>query len=233
MTTGAAELILFARQPVAGEVKTRLQPEYSPEQAASIAQYLIETSVANAISHWRGPVSIYASPSITHPVFQDLAERYQIALYKQNGADLGMRMYAAITDGIERHGSAAVMGCDIPHCPPSVFKDAFSLLSSKHEVLGPTNDGGYYFIGMAEPHVELFTDIEWGADRVLPDTLGCAESLGLNFVLLETLQDIDTAADIAEVAENYPGLRQFLNEGATTTAATAGGTTKTVVGSSD
>ncbi|GMQ91523.1 MAG: TIGR04282 family arsenosugar biosynthesis glycosyltransferase [Gammaproteobacteria bacterium] len=229
MSMVTPELILFARQPVAGEVKTRLQPQYTPEQAASIAQYLIETSVVNAVNHWAGPVSIYATPDITHPIFHRLAAQYGLKLYRQNGNDLGLRMHAAIKEGIKRHGAAAVMGCDIPHCPQSVFESAFDLMANKHAVLGPTRDGGYYFVGLAEPYAELFTAIEWGTDKVLPDTLSRAASLEIDIVLLSTLQDIDTASDMLGVARIFPGLAQFLDQGATATAATAGGATETMV----
>lgn len=233
MSIVTPELILFAKQPIAGEVKTRLQPQYTPEQAADIAQYFIEASVVNAVNHWAGPVSIYTSPDISHPIFRSLAEQYGLKLYSQKGNGLGLRMHAAIEDGIKRHGAAAVMGCDLPHCPQSIFENAFGLMSNKHVVLGPTRDGGYYFVGMAESCVELFTDITWGTDKVLADTLSRAASLEIDIVLLPTLQDIDTATDMLEVARVFPGLAQFLDQGATATATTAGGTTKTMVTDSD
>lgn len=209
MSMVTPELILFAKQPVAGEVKTRLQPQYTPEQAANIAQYLIETSAVNAVNYWAGPVSIYASPDITHPIFRRLAEQYGLKLYRQKGKDLGLRMHAAIKEGIKRHGAAAVMGCDIPHCPQSVLENAFSLMANKHAVLGPTNDGGYYFVGMAEPHVELFTDIEWGTTKVLSTILERSTQLGLDMHLLSMLRDLDTPEDISIVARNFPALRNF------------------------
>ena len=233
MSTVIPELILFAKQPVAGEVKTRLQPQYTPEQAANIAQYFIEASVVNAVNHWAGPVSIYASPDTSHPIFSKLAAQYDLKLYSQKGNDLGLRMYAAMEDGIKRHGAAAVMGCDLPHCPQSVFENAFSLMSNKQAVLGPTRDGGYYFLGLTELHAALFSAIEWGTDKVLADTLSRTASLDIDIVLLPTLQDIDTATDLLEVARIFPGLAQFLDQGTAATAATAGGTTKTMVADSD
>lgn len=233
MSMVTPELILFAKQPVAGEVKTRMQPQYSLEQAANIAQYFIEASVANAVIHWAGPVSIYASPDTSHPIFSKLAMQYDLKLYSQQGNDLGLRMHAAIEDGIKRHGAAAVMGCDLPHCPQSVFENAFSLMSNKQAVLGPTRDGGYYFLGLTESHAALFTAIEWGTDKVLADTLSRAASLQIDIALLLTMQDIDTATELLEVARIFPDLAQFLDQGATATAAAASGTTKTMVTDSD
>jgi rSAM/selenodomain-associated transferase 1 len=210
MSMVTPELILFAKRPVAGEVKTRLQPQYTPEQAANIAQYFIEASVVNAVNHWAGPVAIYASHDISHPIFRRLAAQYGLKLYRQQGYDLGLRMHAAIEDGIKRHGAAAVMGCDLPHCPQSVFENAYSLMSKKHAVLGPTNDGGYYFLGLAEPHVELFTDIEWGTTKVLSTILERSTQLGLDVQLLSMLRDLDTSEDISIVARDFPALENFL-----------------------
>jgi hypothetical protein len=204
------ELILFARQPIAGQVKTRLQPEYSPERAAEIAAFLIRATVELAVSAWPGDVALHAWPDVDHPLFQELAREFHIRLAPQIGRDLGARMLSALREGVERNGCAAIMGCDVPHCGWDVLDQANDWLARGKNVLGPTEDGGYYFIGLQEAWSELFTDMPWGSNKVLEITLARAEKLGMEFDLLKRLRDIDTADDLWLVAQKYEPLKQFL-----------------------
>jgi len=204
------ELILFARKPVPGEVKTRLQADYGPERAAEIAAFLIRATVELAVSAWPSRVSLYASPDPDHPLFHALALEFDIRLARQAEGDLGAGMLAALRDGIERGGSAAIMGCDVPHAGWDVIDQANEWLARGRNVLGPTEDGGYFFIGLQEARPELFEDMPWGGNEVLAATLSRAEKLGMEFDLLPKQRDIDTAGDLWLVAQKYEPLRKFL-----------------------
>ncbi|MBI3569852.1 MAG: TIGR04282 family arsenosugar biosynthesis glycosyltransferase [Gammaproteobacteria bacterium] len=204
------ELILFARQPVPGQVKTRLLPQYTPEQAAEIAAFLIRATVELAVSAWPGDVMLYVWPGTDHPLFRQLAREFHVHLAPQAEGDLGVKMLDALRQGIARQGAAAVMGCDVPHCGWDVLDQANDWLARGRNVLGPTDDGGYYFIGLQEARSELFGEMPWGSDRVLDLTLARAEKPGMEFDLLKTLRDVDTAADLWLVAQQYEPLRRFL-----------------------
>ena len=204
------ELILFAKQPLPGEVKTRLLPDYSPERAAEIAAFLIRATVELAASSWPGDVALHVWPDVDHPLFQELAREFHIRLVPQAGGDVGARMLSALRAGAERHGCAAVMGCDVPHCGWDVLDLANDLLARGKNVLGPTEDGGYYFIGLQEARPELFENMPWGGNQVLPMTLARAEAAGMEFDLLAQLRDIDTARDLWLIAQKYEPLKQFL-----------------------
>ncbi len=204
------ELILFARAPVVGQVKTRLQPDYSPERAAEIAGFMIRATVELAVSAWPVQVSLYVSPDFDHPLFRELAREFDIRLARQAEGDLGVRMLAALREGIERGGSAAIMGCDVPHAGWDTIDQANAWLARGKNVLGPTEDGGYYFIGLQEARPELFQDIAWGGNQVLEATLARAEQLGMEFDLLEKLRDVDTASDLWLIAQRYEPLKRFL-----------------------
>lgn len=204
------ELIIFARQPIPGQVKTRLQPDYTPEQAAEIAAFLIRATVEQAASAWPGAISLYASPDPEHPLLRALGEEFGLRLASQKGADLGARMLHALREGIAREGCAAIMGCDVPHCGWEAIDQANDWLARGRNVLGPAEDGGYYFIGLQQARPGLFEDMPWGSDRVLPTTLARAERLGMEFDLLKTLRDIDTANDLWLVAQKYEPLKKFL-----------------------
>src|ERR1051325_9380943 len=99
--------MLFAKQPIAGQVKTRLQGRYTPEEAAEIAAFLVAQTVELAVASWPGAIYLLCAPDIEHPLFRDLAGRFDIALTTQGEGDLGARMQRAIAYGTERHGTAA------------------------------------------------------------------------------------------------------------------------------
>ncbi len=203
-------LMIFAKQPIPGQVKTRLQPEYTPEQAAAIAALLIRETVELAVASWPSDVYLCGAPNADHPLFRELAEHHGVALLDQAPGDLGTRMQRALALGIERHGAAAVFGCDVPHCDWEILDDANAALAQRRNVLGPTEDGGYYLIGLTAPQPELFTEMTWGSPCVLASTLERAHAIGIEFTLLPTLHDIDTAADMWLVAQQHESLRRFL-----------------------
>src|SRR4029077_14715296 len=103
-------LMIFAKQPWPGQVKTRLQPEYTYEQAAEIAAFLIRETVELAVVSWPGVIYLCAAPDADHPLFQDLAP-LGVVLLEQGEGDLGARMHRALEFGVERHGAAAAFGC--------------------------------------------------------------------------------------------------------------------------
>lgn len=215
MSTGSVALhqpvlILFARAPVAGRAKTRLQPDYTAAEAAEIAAFLVHATVKQAVAAWPGEVRLYGTPDASHPLFQQLATTHGLALGVQHGDDLGTRMRNALDDGRRRGRGAAIMGCDVPHCRREVFAQASAWLAQGRNVLGPTEDGGYYFIGLTHDAPELFTGIPWGTAQVLPQTRTRAAALGIEFELLPVLRDIDIAADLRHAAREYAPLRRFL-----------------------
>lgn len=203
-------LIIFARQPVVGETKTRLQPDYPPEKSAEIATFMIRATVELAVSAWPGDVMLYAWPNVMHPLFQEIASEFKIGLAPQVGNDLGARMLDALRAVMKPRGGAAIIGCDVPQCGWDALDQANDWLARGRNVLGPTEDGGYYFIGLQEARPELFTGIPWGSGEVREMTLARADKLGLEFELLPTLRDVDTANDLWLVAQKYEPLKKFL-----------------------
>jgi rSAM/selenodomain-associated transferase 1 len=203
-------LMIFAKQPLPGQTKTRLLPDYTPEQAAAIAEVLIRETVGLAVSTWPGEIYLCGAPDTDHPLFAALARDFRLRLLDQRGADLGARMLEALRFGIERHGAAAVLGSDVPHCRWDVLDEANAHLAQGRSVLGPTEDGGYYLVGLQQPHEALFTRMAWGGPTVLNDTLARAAAIGLEFEMLSPLRDIDTAADLWLIGRTYEPLMRFL-----------------------
>ena len=204
------ELIIFAKQPLAGQVKTRLLPDYTPQEAADIAAFLVRATVELAVSSWPGETYLYGAPDAGHPLFENLAREFDLKLASQSEGDLGARMLAALRAGAARHHATAILGCDVPHCSWDILDQANDWLARGRNVLGPTEDGGYYFIGLNAPHAGLFQGIDWGTGQVLTQTLERAKQLDVEFEWLPRLRDVDTADDLWLASQKYAPLRAFV-----------------------
>lgn len=204
------DLLLFAKQPVPGEVKTRLERDYSRNQVVEIAKFLITATVQCAVGNWPSDVYLCGAPDCEHDLFRSLVEHFQLRLADQSVGDLGARMHAALQQGIKRRGAAAVIGCDVPHCPAEVIERAHEELAAGRNVIGLTEDGGYYLLGLQRAPAALFEGIDWGGSEVSSRTLARARALGIEFVALPTLRDIDTPEDLWIVAQGFEPLRRHL-----------------------
>ncbi len=196
---GAPVLILFAKCPVPGRVKTRLMPQLSAEQAAQVATQLIEQSVHLAVQAWPGPVWLLTWPNTDHELFRALSRDTRIQLGNQSPGNLGEKMHNAMGKFTEKETAAAIMGCDVPHCPLDTLRTAGDLLQQGLNVIGPSTDGGYYFIGLQQCRSKLFEGIKWGGDNVLQATLAAARGLNIEFNQLPALRDIDSFEDLTHV----------------------------------
>jgi len=203
-------LILFAKAPIPGRVKTRLMPDLTVQEAADVAAALIEHTVRLATTNWPGPVTLQAWPDTGHRVFQAVAARHGLSLAAQIAGDLGQKMNAALSAFTDRGAPAAVLGCDVPHCPGEVLRQAYDWLKQGQNVIGPSADGGYYLIGLQHTQPELFRDIPWGGDQVMYATLAMAEEHGLHFNRLPNLIDIDNFSDLEQAALQTPILRAWI-----------------------
>jgi rSAM/selenodomain-associated transferase 1 len=200
-------LIIFAKAPIAGQVKTRLCPPLMPDEAASLHGSFVldalERSKA-AIAKHRLPLDRYlaCAPSARHVFFQILEERHGVKLVDQAGEDLGARMAQACSTVFSLgYKNLLLTGTDVPSLPSETYRDALALLANHDLVLGPARDGGYYLIGMKRPAPELFTDIPWSTDRVLDLTRQKADRLGFKIGLLPAQRDIDTIDDLLALIE--------------------------------
>ncbi len=204
------DLILFAKQPLAGQVKTRLAQVCGAERAAEIAAVLIRETVALAADNWPGEVYLCGAPDARHPLFEHLAADLHVHLAAQGEGDLGERMFGSLRRGIERCGAAAVMGCDVPRCDAGTLEDAYETLARGGSVIGPAMDGGFYFIGLQRAEPALFSGVDWGGNLVLNETQARARAAGIEFHTLASLRDIDTWEDLICVARYYPVLQPMV-----------------------
>ncbi len=208
----SSALIIFAKAPIPGQVKTRLCPPLTPDEAASFHGSLVLDALErsrDAAKRARAKSGrlcldrfVACAPSARHVFFKIIEERHGVQLLDQIGDDLGARMDQACNAIFARgYQRVLVVGTDLPTLPASFYAQALSLLSDHDLVLGPALDGGYYLIGLRRPMPDLFVEISWSTDQVFALTLKKAEALGLKIGLLPAWRDVDTIDDLLALIE--------------------------------
>ncbi|MES0372580.1 MAG: TIGR04282 family arsenosugar biosynthesis glycosyltransferase [Mariprofundaceae bacterium] len=188
-------VIIMCKAPVPGFVKTRLCPDYSPEEAVEIHQAMARTVIERATRLF-SDVCI-ASDDVEHPFFNE----FSLNRTAQGDGNLGDRMsyllQKAFADGV---GSVLFLGTDSPHMTDLRLIKAIELLSDCDAVIGPVEDGGYDLIAMNSPCTELFKDIRWSSEDVSKETIQRAEASKIRMELLDTSFDLDTAESLKRAA---------------------------------
>ncbi len=211
---GLPVLVMMARRPEVGRVKTRLCPPLTPEQAVMLytafLHDLVELLRRIPAVH---PLIAY-TPDTAGDYFAALAP--DIARRPQRGIDLSARLATITTDLFDEGAPAIVIiGSDSPTLPGAYIEEAFAALTNGADlVLGPADDGGYYLVGLRRPIPTLFTNVVMSTPTVLHDTLVIAEQLGLRTTLLAPWYDVDTFADLERLyadPEPLPHTRPLLN----------------------
>jgi rSAM/selenodomain-associated transferase 1 len=199
-------LIIFAKAPIPGEVKTRLCPLLTPDEAATLHGSMILDMLERTGSRTqsRGSAAfdrfLGCAPSADHVFFKIMEERHHVRLLQQTGEDLGSRMREAFRTVFELgYQKVVLIGTDVPSLSTDLIHQGFDLLSSHNVVLGPALDGGYYLIGLQKLEGNLFTDIPWSTDRVCTSTQEKARTLQLSLGLLPLQRDLDTVEDVLAV----------------------------------
>jgi rSAM/selenodomain-associated transferase 1 len=199
--------VIFAKAPIPGQVKTRLCPPLTADEAATLhGSFVLDTleQTKAAVGKLKLPFDRYlaCSPSSTAVFFKIMEERQAVKLIDQVGEDLGARMKHAFETMFARgYHHVLIVGTDVPSLPLKHYQEALGLLDTHDLVLGPALDGGYYLIGLNKPTPALFENIPWSTDRVLSLTREKADSLGVRTAFLPAWRDIDTIDDLNTLIE--------------------------------
>ncbi|HJT22082.1 MAG TPA: TIGR04282 family arsenosugar biosynthesis glycosyltransferase [Nitrospira sp.] len=204
-TQGA--LVIFAKAPISGQVKTRLCPPLSPDEAATLHGSLVLDALERtkrAVMALKLPLDrhLACAPSSTLAFFKIMEARQDVSLIDQSGDDLGERMHRAFEAMFERgYKRVLIVGTDVPALPLDYYAQALALLDQHDVVFGPALDGGYYLVGLTRPAAGLFNDIPWSTDRVLSLSRERADDLGFKTALLPEWRDVDTIDDLRALIE--------------------------------
>ena len=207
-----SRIIVFAREPRLGEVKSRLASEIGEQEALAVYQAMLlrlgELLVGAEIAEW----DLWVTSNISHEKFLSICNRKNI--YLQNGQDLGVKMDCAIRQTLmdKNVENAILIGSDCPSLTKDYLEQALLALDSGSDVvLGPAEDGGYVLVGMRRPIAAVFKGIPWGSAEVMQRTLQALRANDLSYRLLDTLWDVDRPEDLSRLQLLEPPLNWKLD----------------------
>lgn len=196
-------IIIFAKAPLPGRVKTRLAPALGFEGAARLAVRMLEHTVDSALRATLGPVELCCAPDTHHVQFQRAGTAHGLHLAEQGDGDLGERMARAIERSLERFARVLLIGTDAPGLDAAVLQAAARALREHDAVFAPAADGGYVLVGLSRSAPQLFAGVEWSTPQVMQQTRERVAALGLSACELPTLHDVDEPADLLHVPPEW------------------------------
>jgi len=202
-------VLVVAKAPVAGRVKTRLAAAIGPDAAAALGRAMLLDTLDGCRLEMP-VVGVLSANDDDVELLADLAGP-GAPVVVQEGTGLGDALRTGVRHALARGGFALLVSSDVPGIPPGALSSAVeSLREGTDVVLGPCHDGGYWLLGVREQHPGLFDGIPWSTAAVLDVTLSRCSDLSLEARLLEPWRDVDTMDDVAALAdglETVPGRR--------------------------
>lgn len=200
-------MAIMAKESTPGLCKTRLTPPLTPAEAAAINTAFLQDISANiARAARQAPIQGYAAywPPGSEAFFEaTLAPGFRLYHPPEAGIGRALALTArALLDA--GHRSMCLVNSDSPNLPTAILIEAVQALHADGDrvVLGPSDDGGYYLLGLTRFHARLFEDVDWSTERVLEQTLARAADIGLDVVTLPVWYDVDDAAMLARLARD-------------------------------
>lgn len=205
-----ARIMVFAKAPIAGAVKTRLIPALGADGTAALHAMLTRHCIATAVAAQLCPIELWCSPDTNHPFFTQCSKDYGVTLWEQQGNDLGARMAHAFDTVLQQNPYAVIIGTDCPALTSQDLRTALDTLRDGFDaVIGPAEDGGYVLLGLRKAVPLLFEDIAWGSGAVLALTRERLKRLQWRWHELAPRRDVDRPEDLEE-----PQIRRLLVEAA-------------------
>jgi rSAM/selenodomain-associated transferase 1 len=196
---GKEVLIVFARAPEPGRVKTRLAPVLGASGAASLHRQLVERTLRTATRAGFDEVHLCCAPKADGGFFRAMKERFGVRLTSQGRGGLGERMQRAL----RRHPGAVLIGSDCPSLRPADLRAAArALRSGLDAAFCPAEDGGYALIGVRRTARTLFEGVQWGSSKVMAQTRARLRRLGWRWRELRTVWDVDRPEDLARLRKS-------------------------------
>lgn len=196
-------LIVFCREPVAGETKTRLIGPMSARTAAALSDAFIRDALRKALRAKPSRLMIAGSASggaVQSRYFRALAREFDGELIEQGDGSLGRRMARALTPYAD--GGALLIGTDTPSIPIELLSRCLEMLTRRRVILAPSLDGGYWAVGVRGAMPPIFAGIRWGGGGVLTATLARLQRAHIAYALGPAWYDIDRWDDLILLARH-------------------------------
>lgn len=202
-------IIVYAKAPVPGEVKTRLLPALDAETAALLHAALVERALTIAQDSGLVHGELCCAPDTSHSFFQTCEEDFGVTLASQGQGNLGERMLGTLVRALQSHDAAIIIGADCPALTGGHVTAAARALLEYDVVLTPADDGGYVLIGARRVDGAMFDGIDWGTRDVLEQQRRQLRACGLSWHEMETLWDVDRPEDLPRLRALKPALAFF------------------------
>lgn len=196
-------ILVFAKAPTPGAVKTRLTPALGASGAAKLQRQLIARTLRTAVAAGLGTPELWCAPDPEDPFFDACAKRHGLGLQPQGEGDLGIRMARALASALAAGSPALLIGCDCPVLTPHYLRQAAAALAEGNDaVFGPAEDGGYVLVGASRlPPAQLFEDIAWGTATVMQTTRARLARANWRWRELALLWDLDRPEDLLRLRQ--------------------------------
>jgi len=186
-------ILIFVKNPVKGHVKTRLAKSVGDSKALQVYQSLLQIT-KNITEELLCNRQVWYSQSVEE---NDLWDRNHYFKFEQKGENLGERMKFAFQQAFEDgYQKAVIIGSDCADLSSDIIDEAFDALENNRVVIGPSEDGGYYLLGMAQFYPFLFNDKSWSQDSVFEQTHNQLIEKSISHYILPVLNDIDNIKDV-------------------------------------
>jgi rSAM/selenodomain-associated transferase 1 len=193
---GKTLLVQFAKAPVPGEVKSRMIPHLTPDEAMALYCDLVRWTSRNLVNARLGPVQLAVAGDTSDALFDGCRLLGVAGVVQQSGEGLGERMYRALRAGLETYEAVVLVGSDCPGLDRAYLAEAVASLARVQVVLGPAFDGGYVLIGATKITPEIFRGIDWGSSSVFRQTTGRLAEAGIDWAALPKQRDVDRPEDL-------------------------------------
>ncbi|MDX2360511.1 MAG: TIGR04282 family arsenosugar biosynthesis glycosyltransferase [Crocinitomicaceae bacterium] len=200
-------VIVFAKNIVLGKVKTRLAKTVGDTAAFNVYKHLIDITQEETRKMKDCDVHIYFSDVIINGIWPNQDK------FVQKGNDLGERMQHAFQQSFDKGYTHIVgVGTDLPDLTAEIIQQGLGALQKTDAVFGPSEDGGYYLIGMNKMVTEIFNNKPWSTDTLLDLTVAELNKIGIDHTLLQTLNDVDTVEDLenSSIASRFEAVLELV-----------------------
>jgi uncharacterized protein len=199
------DLVVFADRTGPTGVRRELLATLPPDRADEFEAFLVRATLELAVENWPGPVRLCGSPGAALQRWIADSEAGSVTV-----EDLANRDWNALLDAAAPGTGAAVLGCEVPHCPWDVIDQANDWLARGRFVLGPAEQGGFYFVGTPHRVPGLLVGMDCTSQRATARLHARAEDLGIEFNVLPELHAVHTAHDLWLIAQTFEPLRPFV-----------------------
>lgn len=210
------DILLYAKYPEPGRVKTRLISALGPDGAAELYRAFLLDMIESLLSTFPDALRIGVADSEDVPRMAALIQEVQfprplsVPIEAQFGEDLGARMATSFATHFSRRSSPLmIVGSDHPTLPATYIQAGRSMLTTKDVVLGPAEDGGFYTIGLSRDVVHIFDELPWSTPDLYDVIIKRLSDTNLSIGLLPEWYDVDTPRDLARLSREVTGIPSY------------------------